>query len=208
MPDRAALEIALERLEDFGSPVEELEQYRTPGDVAAHVLWDAYLRGDVSDRVVVDLGCGTGVLAYGSLLLGAAGAVCLDIDWKALEVARENLGKFRGMFDLIAGDVGRSPLRPLGGDCVVIMNPPFGVKRRGADAVFLREALKLCPRVYSIHKYAPRSLDVLTRIAGECGYSATVISMATMSLRQRLRHHRRRVYRFEVLLIRFAKNQV
>lgn len=199
------LEIALERLRDFNNPVEALEQYRTPGDIAALMIWGAYLRKDLMKPLLVDLGCGTGVLTFGSLLLGASSAVCVDIDWSALSVARENLEGFRGMYDLVAGDVRELPMRPLGSECLVVMNPPFGVKRRGADLRFLEKALRACYTVYSVHKYSPESLKLITRLAEALGYSVTVLARTTMALRQKLPHHRRKVHRFEVMLIRLSK---
>ncbi len=209
MPQRVRLmrdlEVALERLRDFESPVESLEQYRTPGDVAALMIWEAYMRSDLARSVVVDLGCGTGVLAHGSLLLGAPSALCLDVDWSALTVARDNLSEFRGSFDLVAGDARSLPLRPAGDYCSVVMNPPFGVKRRGADVEFLRSAAALCSTVYSVHKLSPGGLRLIARLAEELGCRLDVIAEATMSLRQTLRHHRRRVYRFKVVLIRLAR---
>ncbi len=198
------LEVALDRLRDFEEPSEDLEQYRTPGDVAALILWDAYLRGDIDGATVVDLGCGTGILAYGSLLLGASTAICVDIDWSALNTARENLSTFRGMYDLVAGDVSTLPLRS-SSNCVVVMNPPFGVKKRGADVVFLRSALQVCGKVYSIHKYSPGGVEVITRVAEEEGYLPLVVAEASMVIKQRLRHHRRRVHRFKVVLFRFVR---
>lgn len=198
------LEIALDKLRDFEKPSEKLEQYRTPGDIAALILWDAYMRGDIEGVTVVDLGCGTGILAYGSLLLGASTAICVDIDWTALNIARENLRAFKGMYDLVAGDVSALPLRS-SSSCVVVMNPPFGVKKRGADITFLRSALRICDKVYSIHKYSPRGVKVITRVAEEEGYRSFIVSEASMVIKQRLRHHRRRVYRFKVVLFKFVR---
>ncbi len=210
MPERVRLrrdlELVLERLRDFTSPVESLEQYRTPGDVASLMIWEAYMRGDLARDLVVDLGCGTGVLAYGSLLLGAPSALCLDVDWSALAVARENLSEFRGAYDLVAGDVRSLPLRPVGDRCSVVMNPPFGVKRRGADVEFLRAAAAACSTVYSVHKHSPGFLKLVARLAGELGCGVEVVAETTMTLRQTMRHHRRRVHRFRAVLIRLARN--
>ncbi|MEM2207873.1 MAG: METTL5 family protein [Sulfolobales archaeon] len=209
MPGRAILmrdlEIALEKLRDFINPVESLEQYRTPGDIAALMVWEANLRNDLSRGVVVDMGCGTGVLTYGSLLLGASNALCLDIDWSALYVAKENLAVFSGRFDLVAGDAKHLPMRPLLDKCTVIMNPPFGVKKRGADVEFLNVALSECFTVYSLHKYSLESLKLISKVAEDLGFSFSVLAKATMTLKQRLRHHRKKTYRFEVALIRLVR---
>jgi putative methylase len=40
------LEILLESLERFSSPVPELEQYSTPASVAAEMLYLAHIRGE------------------------------------------------------------------------------------------------------------------------------------------------------------------
>ena len=60
------------------------------------------------DKRVLDLGCGSGILAIGALVLGCASAVGCDIDPKAPDVAEENaalngLGPDR--FKVYAGDV-------------------------------------------------------------------------------------------------------
>ena len=45
-----------------------------------------------TDRVVVDYGCGSGVLALASLRLGARAASCFDIDPQALIATHDNAG--------------------------------------------------------------------------------------------------------------------
>jgi len=201
------LALVLEGLKDFDSPVEFLEQYRTPGDIAATLAWEAMLRGDLEGKVVIDLGCGTGVIAYGFLALGARQALCVDVDWRALGIARENLRTFEGFVELVAADVRYLHIAIPRDACTVAMNPPFGVKRRGADLEFLRVALGLCNTVYSIHKYVPRSMELLESTARSYGFRATPIARAWMTIKQRFKHHRRRVYRFEVELIRFVRER-
>ena len=41
-------------------------------------------------KTVLDLGCGSGILAIAALLMGAEKAVCCDIDEKARKVVMEN----------------------------------------------------------------------------------------------------------------------
>jgi len=45
---------------------------------------------DLRDRTVLDIGCGSGVLAIGSVMLGARSALGIDIDLDALGNANEN----------------------------------------------------------------------------------------------------------------------
>ena len=65
------LEMLLEEFETFKNPDPALEQYMTPPVVAARLLFHAYMKGDIEGRSVLDLGCGTGILACGAALLGA-----------------------------------------------------------------------------------------------------------------------------------------
>lgn len=61
----------------------------------------------VPGRPVLDLGCGSGILAIAALVLGASGAKGCDIDPKAVRVAEENAG-FNGCADRLevcCGDV-------------------------------------------------------------------------------------------------------
>ena len=63
---------------------------------------------DLSGKRVLDLGCGSGILAIGALVLGCESAVGCDIDPKAPDVALSNaalngIGKDR--FQVYAGDV-------------------------------------------------------------------------------------------------------
>ncbi|NBA95102.1 50S ribosomal protein L11 methyltransferase [Pseudomonas sp. R5(2019)] len=48
---------------------------------------------DLKDCEVLDFGCGSGILAIASLLLGARHAIGTDIDVQALEASRDNAGR-------------------------------------------------------------------------------------------------------------------
>jgi ribosomal protein L11 methyltransferase len=45
---------------------------------------------DLNDKVVIDYGCGSGILAVAALLLGAKEAYCVDNDHQALTATRDN----------------------------------------------------------------------------------------------------------------------
>ena len=90
---KGALEIALSAIEGFKNPKVSLEQYMTDSRIASGVLWDAALRGDIG-KVIVDLGCGTGILGIGCMLLGAEKVVFLESDSSVLDVCKKNVAKW------------------------------------------------------------------------------------------------------------------
>lgn len=145
------LEIALERVAPHPAPSAAAEQYTTPANIAADVLWFAYGEGDIAGRTIADLGCGTGVLAIGAALLGAASALGVDADSAAIRVARAN-ARARSA---AAARFRVQDVRAYRGSAdVVLMNPPFGAQRRHADIPFLEAAVRAAPVVYSFHNAA------------------------------------------------------
>jgi len=88
---KKALEVALSRLEGFHTGKVSAEQYTTPSSIAAEVLWKAYMEGYIEGKRVLDLGCGTGILGIGALLLGAERAYMADNSPEALSICKKNL---------------------------------------------------------------------------------------------------------------------
>ena len=141
------LERRLQQVAPHSRPRPDLEQYSTPAAVAADVLFIAYSFGDIADREVVDLGCGSGILSIGAALLGASRVTGIDVDPAAVEDARRNAEEAGAGIEVLRADVREIALK---GDTVV-MNPPFGAQRRNADRPFLETAMRTAPRVYSPH---------------------------------------------------------
>ncbi|MDI6643647.1 MAG: METTL5 family protein [Methanobacteriaceae archaeon] len=146
------LEIALQRIPSHPSPNIEFEQYLTPANIAADVLWNAYSLGDVKGKKIVDLGCGTGVFAIGSLLLGAKESIAVDIDEDALETAWLEAQHFKvdDKIKFINSDIRDVSLNA----DTVIQNPPFGAQkahRKKSDRIFIQKALEIASTVYSFH---------------------------------------------------------
>jgi len=185
---RRELEEALRALRPHPHPDPELEQYTTPPRVAAELLFTArYIYDDVEGRLVADLGCGTGRLGIGALLLGAQAVVGVDIDPTAISVARENAEEtaVSGRLHLLVGDI--APLRPVFD--TVVMNPPFGTRRRHADVEFLEEALRVAEAVYTIHKSSTR--DFILRYVEERGGRVSALFQMEMEIPHMFPFHRR-----------------
>jgi putative methylase len=162
------LELFLSQIKPHPSPQASLEQYTVSESVAATMLYlAAYTYGDIVDRQVLDLGCGTGRLALGCAFMGAESVVGLDIDKLAVKLAVENSTKlgFKTKVDWIAGDVNAVT----GKFDTVLQNPPFGVQKRGADRVFLEKALQVADAVYSLHNHPFTDEPLVRRLRANAG---------------------------------------
>jgi methyltransferase (EC 2.1.1.-) len=152
MPPQSTLETQLAVVAGFDSPDVHLEQYRTPPEIAAAVIHRADLEGDIADRQVADLGCGTGMLALGAALRGASTVVGVDIDPAPLRTAMANARKVgaRSAVGWVCADARAVPLADID---TVVMNPPFGAQQtaRHADRGFLETAAAIAEVSYSIH---------------------------------------------------------
>ena len=144
---RKDLEIRLERVRPFDDPSAALEQYPTPATIASDILFTAYANGDIADRTVNDLGCGTGIFAIGAKLLGADTVRGYDVSASALSVARSNAESLGADVEFIETDISGVNDRA----DTTVMNPPFGCQNGHADRPFLEKALTLSDSVYSIH---------------------------------------------------------
>jgi putative methylase len=146
------LEVFLSKIKPHPFPDAKLEQYTTSESVAASMLYlAAYMYGDIADKKILDLGCGTGRLALASAFLSAQSVVGVDIDKGAIKVAVENseTADLKDAVDWVIGDIDAV----LGEFDTVIQNPPFGVQKHAADRKFIEKALQVGKTVYSLHNH-------------------------------------------------------
>ncbi len=140
---RRELEAALESVLPHPAPDPTLEQYGTPPGIACDLLWAAWEDGDIRDRRVLDLGCGTGILALGAALLGAGEVVGVDVDGGSLDLAREVWRQHGNPCPATWVEADLEVWHPAGQHFdTVVMNPPFGAQRanRGGDRLFYDRA--------------------------------------------------------------------
>ena len=130
---------------DFEQPIPELEQYSTPPDIALEIIKKVNASGNLSGKVA-DLGCGTGRLAIAAAILGAK-VTGFEIDEKAIGIAKDyskhNYLDITWVNQPIEGIEDKFD--------TVIMNPPFGSQRPGADKIFLEKAMKMATHIWTIH---------------------------------------------------------
>lgn len=202
---KSRLAIALSRLEGFKRPKVSQEQYLMDSEIGASVLWNAYLLDDLGGKVIADLGCGTGILGIGTLLLGSKKAIFADSDEKALTIAKNNILKVKsegyliGQAEFIFKDIKDVDLEVN----VVLQNPPFGTKIRHNDIFFLKKALEIAPVVYSFHKSESKAF--LERFSAKNNAEITHIWDFKFPLKATLPFHRRQIHRIDVSCFRFKK---
>jgi putative methylase len=197
------LEMKLQRLAGFSRPRPALEQYQTPATLAARLLYDAMMTGDIGGRRVLDLGCGTGIIAIGAALLGAESVTGVDIDEGALDVARQNAALLDAEVTFLAADLRDAGSRDrIGAADTVVMNPPFGAQQAHADRPFIDAALALAPVMYSIFNagsipfvtaYTAKRAEITGKIGG------------TFPIKRTFTFHTRDVQEIEVEILRLTR---
>lgn len=196
--NKKELAIILSMLERFSQPKIQMEQYATDGEIAATILWHAYMQGDIENKTVADFGCGTGILGVGSLLLGAKKVYFVDADEVAIAILKKNVKTIIDSYE-IPGTY-EIMLRDIGGFFneidTVIENPPFGTKEKHADKQFLEKACSLARKVYSFHKTATKRFVVA--IAKEHSFTIKEVFDFAFPLKKTMPQHVKSVEKIEV----------
>lgn len=172
------LEMILERIPKHPNPKVGLEQYSTPATIAADLIWNAYGLGDINDMNILDLGCGTGIFAIASSLMGASYSLGVDIDEESVDLAKITKNDIFQEHDIdnananfIVGDINsfnsisdllnESSHEKMDNNAMslnrfdtLIQNPPFGSQEKGkrhADRKFMEFAVSSADVIYSFH---------------------------------------------------------
>lgn len=161
------LEIILQQLPKPTNPVPHLEQYTTPATIAADMIYTAYSFGDIQDKVVVDLGCGTGILATGAYLMGAKKVQGYDIDPDVIAIAQNEAALHKRSIEFYTQEI--TSVQTI---CdTVLMNPPFGAQKANlkADRKFIEKGFEIASVLYSFHlkKTVPFMEKMVTALHGE-----------------------------------------
>ena len=168
----------LERIPKHPNPKVGLEQYSTPATIAADLIWNAYGLGDINDMNILDLGCGTGIFAIASSLMGASYSLGVDIDEESVDLAKITKNDIFQEYDIdnananfIVGDINsfnsisdllnESSHEKIDNNAMslnrfdtLIQNPPFGSQEKGkrhADRKFMEFAVNSADVIYSFH---------------------------------------------------------
>ena len=164
------LEILLQKIPPFEKPIPNLEQYVTPADIASDMLFIAYQFGDIENKTVLDLGCGTGIFSIGAALIGAKKVIGIDIDENCIRTAKKYAKENNQKITFITKDVVDVDTK-----CdTVVMNPPFGAQKsnKKADRKFIEKGFETAAVIYSLHlsKTIPFIEKMVSSLRGEISY--------------------------------------
>lgn len=188
------LEMKLQQVAAIPDPDPGKEQYQTPATVAARLLFDAYLAGDIDGASVCDLGSGTGILAIGAALLGADQVTGYETEQRLIQVAEENAASLSVDCTFIEADI----TEVTGSFDTVVMNPPFGAQKAHADRPFIDTALHIAPVVYGI--FNAGTLRFLTPYIEERAEISGVVS-AAFPIPRTFSFHRRDILEIPVEIV-------
>ena len=199
------LSILLSKLKTFDSPDASLEQYNTDPEIASSALWFVDMNEGFSDKVVADLGCGTGILGIGALALGAKKVFFVDIDKKAIGFLRQNL-KFvqKALKRKFSYKILDSDIQFFVEDVdMVVENPPFGVQKNHTDRLFLLKAMSTSPLIYSFHKL--ESDRFISQISKDHGFGSKLVMDFKFPIKKTMPFHDKKVHLVDVGLWRIER---
>ncbi len=204
---KGSLAVVLSQLEGFNSAKVSSEQYSTDSEIASCILWNAAIRKETLGKTVVDLGCGTGILGLGTMLVGAKRVIFVEKDPKALEIAKRNYERLKSEFKLVGDAIfelkGIEDLN-IKAD-LVVQNPPFGTKIKHTDKLFLDKAFETANVVYSFHKANTKGF--IETFARDKGFNITDYWEFDFPLKATMPHHEKRIQRIKVGCWRFEKQK-
>lgn len=205
----------IQNTESFIKPKIELEQYCIDATSAVDIIFFAgFEYNDITNRFIVDLGSGTGRLSIASAYLNANAVLSVDIDINGLNSLQRNIKSLRlkNIIFPLCADVRYFELSKkllLGNVRItVIMNPPFGVKKRQADRIFLEKAFSFSDVVYSIHLAGEKVFNFISKFCKQFNWSIDNYFPYNMTLERTFEFHTKKTKKIDVNVFRFVKNKI
>jgi len=205
----------IQNTETFTKPKIELEQYCIDAISAVDIILFAGLEyNDINNKFIVDLGSGTGRLSIASAYLKANSVLSVDIDFNALNVLKKNIRALRleNIIFPLCTDVGNLEFSKKhffnNLKITTIMNPPFGVKKRAADRIFLEKAFSFSNVVYSIHLAGDKVFRFISKFCERFNWHIDNFFPYNLSLERTFQFHTKKTKYINVNVFRFLKNRI
>ena len=192
------LEILLQKVPQPTHPTPTLEQYMTPATIAADILFNAYQLGDINDKIIVDLGCGTGIFSIGAAILGAKKITGIDVDKESIHLARKHAEQNNLEIEFKVKDV-----KDVETKCnTILMNPPFGAQKSNqkADRRFIEKGFEIAEIIYSIH--LTKTVPFLEKIVSSLDGTITYQKEYLFPIKWQFEFHKKEMMEFNVTSLR------
>jgi putative methylase len=200
---RKELEIKLQNVPLPTKATPNLEQYMTPARIAADIIFTAHQFGDIENKIIMDLGCGSGIFSVGAALTGAKKVIGIDLDEDMIKTARDYAEKNNINIEFSVKEISDVETR-----CdTVIMNPPFGAQKSNhkADRKFIEKGFEISSVIYSLHlkKTVPFLEKMIASLGGTISYSKDYV----FPIKWMFDFHQRNVVYYDVTLLRIKTNK-
>lgn len=180
-----------------------LEQYATPSNIASDLIWNASSLGDIENKNILDLGCGSGIFTIGCGLMGANLSCGVDVDGDSIDLAKKTSDEFKlPNVKFCLNDINQFD-NSFDVD-TVIQNPPFGSQknaRHGEDLNFVTKAIGMDPKVlYSFHMASTE--DFLINFYKDNGLDITHIFRYNFPIPKIYEFHSKEIQNVDVIVFR------
>ena len=196
------LEIILQKVPTYERPNPFIEQYMTPADIAADIIYTAYQHGDIQDKKIVDLGCGTGIFSFAAKLANAKEVIGIDLDEECVKIAKDYAKKNNQNIKFVVKDVKDVDIK-----CdTVIMNPPFGAQKsnRWADRRFIEKGFEIAKVIYSLH--LSKTIDFIEKMVLSLNGRISYYKKYDFPIKYTFAFHDRKSQKIDITLIRIVTN--
>ena len=204
----------LQQTEGFSNPNIKLEQYCIDAKSAVDIVFFAGVEfNDVKNRLILDLGAGTGRLSIACAYLQAHYVLSVDIDLNALKILKNNIHKYglESIISPICSDINQFELfrnvNPEGLFITTIMNPPFGVQKKTADRFFLAKAFNISHVVYSIHLANPKVHQFISTFIKKYNWEVDYVFPYQLKLNKTYEFHKQKTKSINVNIYRFKRKR-
>jgi putative methylase len=192
------LEIILQKVPTFKNPVPNLEQYLTPANIAADIIFIAHQFQDINNKTVTDLGCGTGIFSIGAKITGAKKVFGVDIDKNSIEIAKRYSDKVNLNIEFLNIDVSEFNEK-----CdTILMNPPFGAQKSNIniDRNFINKGFEVSSVIYSMH--LSKTLSFIKKLVDVKGGKITFSKNYKFPIKWIFDFHKKKVVEYDINMIR------
>jgi len=197
--NKKQLAIQLSKLDTLKNLKVNLEQYQTESELAAELVWKAFMDGNIKNKTVADFGCGNGILGIAALILQAKKVYFVDKDKEAIQTCKKNTQKYINteFLNLEINNFNKKV-------DTVLMNPPFGVQNRKADKEFLIKAFETAENIYSMHKI--ESEKFIEKICEENNFTVLEIMEKEFTIKKIYKFHTKEKHQVKIAVWHLTKN--